>query len=101
MKLQPATFFPVNQDIGPSASPTTEPTINKSMTLLRSETLAWHRFKQIVKTEDVSICYDMSMREFERSTIHDLFKVHKYTFLFLLNMYMSIQALNVCVSGYV
>lgn len=65
------------------------------MTLLRSETLAWHRFKQIVKTEDVSICYDMSMREFKRSKSHDLFKVHKYTFLFLLNMYMSIQALNV------
>lgn len=65
------------------------------MTLLRSETLAWHRFKQIVKTEDVSICYDMSTREFKRSKSHDLFKVHKCTFLFLLNMYMSIQALNV------
>ena len=92
---------PVNQDIGLFASPTTEPIINESMTFLRSETLAWHRFKKIVKTEDVSICYDMSMREFERSTIHDLFKVHKYTFLFLLNMHMSIQALNVYVLGYV
>ena len=92
---------PVNQDIGLSTSPTTKPTINESMTFLRSETLAWHRFKKIVKTEDLSICYDMSMREFERSTIHDLFKVHKYTFLFLLNMYMSIQALNVYVLDYV
>ena len=71
------------------------------MTLLRSETLVWHRFKQIVKTEDVSICYDMSMREFEPSMIHDLFKVHKYTFLVFLNMYMSVQALNVYVSSYV
>ena len=54
-----------------------------------------------MKTEDVSICYDMSMREFEHSTIHDLFKVHKYIFLFLLNKYMLVQALTIYVSSYV
>ena len=70
----------INQDIGPSVSPTAMPTINESMTLLKSETLAWHKFNQAMKTEDVSICYDMSMREFEHSTIHDLFKVHKYIY---------------------
>lgn len=91
----------INQDIGPSVSPTAMPTINESMTLLKSETLAWHKFNQAMKTEDVSICYDMSMREFEHSTIHDLFKVHKYIFLFLLNKYMLVQALTVYVSSYV
>ena len=49
----------------------------------------------------MSIYYDMSVREFKRSTIHDLFKVHKYIFLFLLNKYMLVQALTVYVSSYV
>lgn len=33
------------------------------------------RFKQVVRNKDVSICYDMSVKEFEYSTIHNLFKV--------------------------
>lgn len=45
------------------------------LTFLRSENLAWNRFKQVVRNEDISICYDMSIKEFEHSTIHDLFKV--------------------------
>lgn len=45
------------------------------MTLLRSEGLAWDRFKQAVSDTDVAICYDMFVKEFERSTVHDLFKV--------------------------
>jgi len=53
------------------------------MTFLRNESLAWNRFKQVVKDEDVTIHYDMSVREFERSTIHDLFKVYMFFFIFL------------------
>ncbi|XP_065615747.1 uncharacterized protein LOC136061650 [Quercus suber] len=45
------------------------------MTLLESEDLAWEKFNQAVTNEDVAICYDMSMKEFEHSTVHDLFKV--------------------------
>ena len=45
------------------------------ITLLRSENLVWDRFKQDVSDKDITICYDMSVKEFERSTIHDLFKV--------------------------
>ena len=45
------------------------------MTFLENEGLAWERFNQTVTNEDVAVCYDMSMKEFERSTIHDLFKV--------------------------
>jgi len=45
------------------------------MTLLESEDLAWEKFNQAVTDKDVAICFDMSMKEFEHSTIHDLFKV--------------------------
>ena len=76
----PTVDAPLSQDIGHSTRPDVEPIINEPMTLLRSETLAWHRFKQVVKTEDVSIGYDMSVREFECSTIHDLFKALTYIF---------------------
>ena len=33
------------------------------MTLLKSENLAWNRFKQVVRNKDISICYDMSVKE--------------------------------------
>ena len=45
-----------------------------SHTLLRNEALAWNRFKTVLKEDDVMACYDMSVKEFERSTVHDLFK---------------------------
>lgn len=45
-----------------------------SHTLVRSEALAWNRFKTVLKEDDVMACYDMSIKEFEYSTIHDLFK---------------------------
>lgn len=67
-------------DVGPS---TTDSPIDGPMTLLRSESLAWNMFKQVVKDKDVTICYDMFVREFERSTIYDLFKVYMFSFFFL------------------
>ena len=42
------------------------------MTLLKSEGLAWERIQQVVSEEDVAICYDMFVKEFERSTIQKL-----------------------------
>nr|POE92478.1 hypothetical protein CFP56_51028 [Quercus suber] len=53
---------------------TFKPSNTSPMTLLESEDLAWEKFNQAITNEDVAICYDMSMKEFERSTIHDLFK---------------------------
>lgn len=44
--------------------------------LLRSEALAWTRFKEAVRHKDVLACYDMSIKEFEYSTVHNLFKVY-------------------------
>ena len=49
--------------------------MSASYTLIRSETLAWNRFKMVVKEDDVMACYDIFVKEFERSTVHDLFKV--------------------------
>ena len=54
--------------------------------LLGNEDLAWERFTTAVTDVDVSACYNMSLRDFEHSSIHDLFKVslkffiHIYTF---------------------
>ena len=56
------------------------------MTLLRSEGFAWERFQQVVSDEDVTICSDMSVKEFEQSIVHDLFKV-----LFLILNHLQIK----------
>ena len=39
------------------------------------ESYAWRTFKGIVTDNEVNKCYNMSVKEFERSSIHDLFKV--------------------------
>ena len=59
-----------------SAKPSpTRPPDSGPMTFLRSEGLPWDKFKQVVTDKDIAICYDMSVKEFERSIVHDLFKV--------------------------
>ena len=51
--------------------------------LLGNEDLAWERFTTTVTDVDVSACYNMSLRDFEHSGVHDLFKV-SLIFLFIL-----------------
>ena len=43
--------------------------------LLGNEDLAWERFTTKVTDVDVSACYNMSLRDFEHSGVHDLFEV--------------------------
>ena len=50
--------------------------------LLGNEDLAWERFSTAVTDVDVGACYNMSLKDFEHSGVHDLFKVSFY-FLFL------------------
>ena len=38
--------------------------------------------------EDISACYDMGLKEFEHSGVHDLFKVRPYSILVL--VYLTI-----------
>ncbi|XP_030969724.1 uncharacterized protein LOC115989999 [Quercus lobata] len=42
--------------------------------LVLDEGYAWRTFKGIVTDHEVNECYNMSVKEFERSGIHDLFK---------------------------
>lgn len=68
----PTSFLDIGRSSIPLATALPE---DSPLTLLRSETLAWNRFKQVVKDKDVNICYDMFVKEFERLTVHDLSKV--------------------------
>ena len=43
--------------------------------LLGNKDLAWERFKMVMTDADVSACYNMSLKDFEHSGVHDLFKV--------------------------
>ena len=43
--------------------------------LLGNEDLAWERFTMAVTDVDVGACYNMSLKDFEHSGVHDLFKV--------------------------
>lgn len=51
------------------------PPKNCPLTLLRSKGITWDSFLQAVTDKNVTIFYDMSVKEFERSTVHDIFKV--------------------------
>ena len=43
--------------------------------LLGNEDLAWERFSRAMTDVDVGACYNMSLKDFEHSGVHDLFKV--------------------------
>ena len=63
---------PSSKTIVPALS---QPSQRVPMNLLENEDLAWERFEKAVTSEDVAMCYDMSLKEFEHSNVHDLFKV--------------------------
>ena len=39
------------------------------MNLLENEDLAWERFQQAVTDEDITTCYDMSLKDFEHFAV--------------------------------
>ena len=43
--------------------------------IIENEDLAWEHFGEAMKDEDITACYDMSLKDFEHSGVHDLFKV--------------------------
>ena len=57
-----------------------QPSQRVPMNLVENEDLAWERFQKAVTDEDVVVCYDMSLKEFEHFVVHDLFKVCDFTF---------------------
>ena len=56
-------------------STSSQPSQKVSSNIIENESLAWERFKNAVTDEDINTCYDMSLKDFEYSGIHDLFKV--------------------------
>ena len=50
--------------------------------LIENEDLAWGRFETAITDTNVAVCYNMSLRDFEHSGVHDLFKVCKLFPLF-------------------
>ena len=57
--------------------------------IIENEDLAWECFGKAGSNEDITICYDMSLKDFEHSGVHDLFKVCHY-FLPHLSLYCSV-----------
>jgi len=91
-------FFQIHDmDTEPARDPSSktipalsQPFQRAPMNLLENEDLAWERFEQAVTGEDVTACYDMSLKEFEHSGIHDPFKVITFTSSCHSNMYICI-----------
>ena len=51
--------------------------------LLGNEDLAWERFTTAVTDVDVFASYNMSLKDFEHSGVHDLFKVSLYIYIYI------------------
>ena len=61
------------------------------MNLIENEDLAWERFEKAVSSEDIAACYDMSLKDFEHSGVHDLFKVCVFVFASSLSLYAFLK----------
>ena len=59
---------------------TSQPSQQVPSNIIENEDLAWERFQKVVTDEDINTCYDMSLKNFEHSNVHDLFKVCNQTF---------------------
>ena len=64
----PPPRTPLSKSTAPGSS---QPSTN----IIENEDLAWERFQLAVLDEDINMCYNMGLKEFEHSGIHDLFKV--------------------------
>ena len=74
------TVHPIQTDLPPpsaknSRKPSPSEPSDRPSNLVLDENYAWRTFKGIITDNEVNECYNMSVREFERSGIHDLFKV--------------------------
>ena len=71
-----------------TASGSSQPSEKTSKNIVENEDLAWEHFQKVVLDEDINACYEMGLKEFEHSGVHDLFKVRPY-FIFVLD-YLTI-----------
>ena len=77
LALDPEPKDPPSKKISSIVHAPTSSTPSKEVPqhLLENEDLAWERFSTVVTDEDVGACYNMSLKDFEHSGVHDLFKV--------------------------
>ena len=80
------TIHPIQTDPPPppakaSRKPSLSKPSDRPSNLVLDEGYAWRTFKGIVTEREVNECYNMSVKEFERSGIHDLFKESLYLVL--------------------
>ena len=54
---------------------TSQPSAHIPTNIIENENLAWEHFQKVVTDDDINVCYDMSLKDFEYSGVHDLFKV--------------------------
>ena len=59
-----------------TVSASSQPSQRGPSNIIENEDLAWERFQNVVSDEDIKTCYDMSLKDFEHSGVHDLFKVN-------------------------
>ena len=84
--IHPRQSEPTPQTKTPRKPPSSEPS-NRPSNLVLEESYAWRTFKGIVTDNEVNKCYNMSVKEFERSGIHELFKVRLIRLGVFLNMF--------------
>ena len=63
---------------------TPQPSQQVPSNIIENEDLAWERFQKAVLDEDINVCYDMSLKDFEHSGVHDLFNVSNFIFFLVL-----------------
>ena len=68
---------PLPKTIVPASSQPSQRVLSK---IIENEDLAWELFQKAVSDEDINTCYDMSLKDFEHSGVHDLFKVCNHIF---------------------
>ena len=73
--IHPATTDPTPSLAKTPRKPHSSEASDRPSNLVLDEGYAWRTFKSIVTDNEVNECYNMSVKEFERSGIHDLFKV--------------------------
>ena len=93
---QPVKIYDVDSptpiETTPSKTPpskTTVPATSQSSqqvpsNIIENEDLAWERFQKAVLDKDINVCYDMSLKDFEHSGVHDLFNVSNFIFFLVL-----------------
>ena len=72
------TVHPIQTDPPPAKTPRKpypSESFERPSNLVLDESYAWRMFKGLITDNEVNSCYNMSVKEFERSGIHDLFKV--------------------------